>query len=46
MLKKDQDTLESVQHRATKLVPSLNKLSYEERLKQDYSFIIIQKIKR
>jgi len=33
MLKKDQDALESVQPRATRLVPSLSKLCYEERLK-------------
>ena len=32
MLKKDQDALDSVQHRATRLVPSLSKLCYEERL--------------
>jgi len=33
MLKKDQDALESIQRRATRLVPSLSKLCYEERLK-------------
>jgi len=33
MIKKDQDTLESVQCRAAKLVPLLNNFSYEERLK-------------
>jgi len=32
--KKDQEISESVQHRGTKLVPVLSKLSYEERLRQ------------
>jgi len=32
--KKDREILENVQHRATKLVPSLSKYSYEERLRQ------------
>jgi len=33
-LKKDIDLLESVQHRATRMVPGLAKLSYEERLRR------------
>jgi len=33
MLKKDQDALDSVQRKATRLVPSLSKLCYEKRLK-------------
>ena len=32
--KKDKEILENVQHRATRLVPSLSKYSYEERLRQ------------
>ena len=32
MLRKDQDALESLQHRATRLVLSLSKLCYEEKL--------------
>eukprot|EP00745_Piridium_sociabile_P035972 TRINITY_DN63634_c0_g1_i2.p1 TRINITY_DN63634_c0_g1~~TRINITY_DN63634_c0_g1_i2.p1 ORF type:complete len:797 (-),score=144.14 TRINITY_DN63634_c0_g1_i2:185-2575(-) len=32
-LKKDQRLLESIQHRATKMIPQLNKLAYEERLR-------------
>ena len=31
---KDVDMLEGVQRRATKMIPSLRKLSYEERLKR------------
>ena len=32
-LKKDIEKLEDVQHRATRLVPSIKKISYEERIK-------------
>ena len=32
MLRKDKDMIETVQHRATKMVPGLAKFSYEERL--------------
>ena len=32
--KKDKEILENVQHRTTKLVPSLSKYSYEERLRK------------
>jgi ribonucleases P/MRP protein subunit RPP40 len=34
MLRKDKDMIEAVQHRATKVVPGLAKLSYEERLQR------------
>ena len=33
ILKSDCDLIERVQHRATKLIPSINSLSYEDRLK-------------
>ena len=32
ILKSDCDVIEKVQHRATKLIPSIRNLSYEERL--------------
>ena len=32
--KKDIDTLERIQRRATKMIPELKELSYEERLKE------------
>ena len=32
--KKDTDTLERIQRRATKMIPELRDLSYEERLKE------------
>ena len=32
-LKEDQKLLESIQHRATKLIPQLSKLEYEARLR-------------
>ena len=33
-LRKDIEAIEAVQHRATKMVPGLSKMSYEERLKK------------
>ena len=33
-LRKDIDAIERVQHRATRLIPGLARLSYEERLKE------------
>ena len=40
---KDADMLEGVQRRATKMIPSLRNLSYEERLKRFGIFSLRQK---
>ena len=42
--KKDIDTLERIQRRATKIIPELRNLSYEERLKE--CGLTIQETKR
>ena len=39
-LKKDIDLIERVQHRATKIVPSLSQLPYEERFKKINSILV------
>ena len=45
-LKKDVDLLERVQRRATKLVPVLSKLSYEDRLKEmDLPSLVYRRIR-
>jgi len=40
MLKGDIENIEKIQRRATKLVKGLKKLSYEERLKKNYIFLL------
>jgi len=42
-LKKDMQLLEGVQHRATRMVPGLSKLNYEQRLIEEYEATSIYK---